>query len=471
MSGRPVRFAIVVACLAVTGLLPQIVAAADSTSDAAWVPAQTQVVIAGVLEWKNPGLAPFSKANRKDEELYHTLLKRGVPAKNARLLLDEEATRSAILDAVREAARATDKQGTLIFYYAGHGQRLGDRFYLASYDAGRDAEQTSLPVSEIAAILKSEFHGQRVLLMADCCHSGGLREAARVVADSGRQAATLTSVAPDGLSTGNWTFTETLLDGFRGRSTVDRNSDGTVSFGEMADDVRDAMKYVERQSYGFANFGVPHRFGMSLVGNRSSLPAGSRFRLGQFVTARDATGWVNGRVIGYQEDRWQVELQSYATRPVLRVSEDDIDEIPTPKGSTPSGDVPAVAEVEHQVGAEILAEWGRQMWPAKVIGPRNGDGLYKIHYIGWAASFDELVPAERILAVEEKLGPSDALAESDGLWWPVKILKESKSRSRVHYIGWADTWDEWVGPSRLRKGQLTQPAVAPESPPKQTAAP
>jgi hypothetical protein len=36
-------------------------------------------------------------------------------------------------------------------------------------------------------------------------------------------------------------------------------------------------------------------------------------------------------------------------------------------------------------------------------------------------------------------------------WWPGRVLNRDGSRYRITYDGWSSSWDEWVGPDRLRK--------------------
>jgi hypothetical protein len=63
-------------------------------------PEKTFSLIAGVLEWKDASLKPFSKKNRKDQELDQTLKKMGVPDPQRTLLLDEKATSKNIQTAL-----------------------------------------------------------------------------------------------------------------------------------------------------------------------------------------------------------------------------------------------------------------------------------------------------------------------------------------------------------------------------------
>jgi hypothetical protein len=37
-----------------------------------------------------------------------------------------------------------------------------------------------------------------------------------------------------------------------------------------------------------------------------------------------------------------------------------------------------------------------------------------------------------------------------GQWFEAKVLKTEKDRWFIHYIGWANNWDEWVGKDRIR---------------------
>lgn len=36
-------------------------------------------------------------------------------------------------------------------------------------------------------------------------------------------------------------------------------------------------------------------------------------------------------------------------------------------------------------------------------------------------------------------------------WWSARVLRVSGNRYYIHYSGWGTEWDEWVGPSRIRK--------------------
>lgn len=45
---------------------------------------------------------------------------------------------------------------------------------------------------------------------------------------------------------------------------------------------------------------------------------------------------------------------------------------------------------------------------------------------------------------------SGVQVEWHGSWYPAHILKTQGDRYYIHYDGYSDSWNEWVGPSRIR---------------------
>lgn len=104
------------------------------------------------------------------------------------------------------------------------------------------AEGSAVPPGRAAGSRRGvgTFRGQRLMLLADSCHSGGLGEVAKALSGA-RQTVALTSSEASNTSTGNWTFTQTLIDGFSGRALLDRNDDDSLTFGELATEVGEAV--------------------------------------------------------------------------------------------------------------------------------------------------------------------------------------------------------------------------------------
>ena len=106
-----------------------------------------------------------------------------------------------------------------MLYYCGHGAKTDDAAtYFASYDAD-GARNTGWVVDTIPETIERCFKGSHALLLVDCCYSGCLADAVKEQADRVAYACVLSSLASE-LSTGNWTFTEGLLAGLRGRRLV-----------------------------------------------------------------------------------------------------------------------------------------------------------------------------------------------------------------------------------------------------------
>lgn len=291
--------------------------AADSNPNPTWNPATTYAVIVGVLHWKEGTLATYPTDDRQDEKLYRTLLARGVPAGHMQLLLDEEATLARIRKAIVEVASQAPEGSTFIFYYAGHGLKNGREVRFANYDIEAErTPDTSLSPSEIARLLNQHFKGHYVWLMADCCYSGALKQVVDAVARNGKAAVSLTSADEGSRSTGNWTFTETVIAGLRGQSPT---------LAELSDAVGTAMQCRESQHYGFYN-----------------------------------------------------------------------------KGWSPD---------------TVMAQGGAKRQPRK----------------------EACVDAVGGLQVEWQ-----------GRWYPAQILKQEGQKYFIHYPGYAASWDEWVGPDRIR---------------------
>ena len=496
-----------------------------------WDPANTCAVIVGVLTWQNQGVRSFSARHRKDQELYDTLLRRGVPRENMTLLLDKEATLADIRRAVRTMAERAKPGGLFLFYYAGHGERLEDgSTAFLNYDAGAAGGKTpAFAAAEVGTLLRRHFKGSEVLLLADCCHSGGLKEPARSLARAGFKAACLTSADAPTISTGNWTFTQTVLDGLNGDPAADADGDGSVTLGELAAEVAAAMKYRERQRAGFVAEGLPPDYKLAATDRTRQLrgPIPGQFALKEYVLARDGPESRPGRVLDWRDGKYAVEFYdysdkrtvllpasalakirfrtyrpgetvtvlrdgrplrardlevegdfqrvTYADRPALWdewVLSDRI--VTTPPEAQTTVQVerngtwrPAVLvqangekyQVRYQGGddaeewvpkerirSELSVLWGGSWWPGLILEAR-GDEL-RVHYPGWGSEWDEWAAKER-LRFAVPAGTRTADVERDGTWWQAVVLRSKGDRFFVHYLGWGEDQDEWVGKDRV----------------------
>jgi hypothetical protein len=225
-----------------------VAAMAQSQAGPAFQPAKTYALLIGILEWRDPDLEPFPKENRQDRALERTLLARGVPRDQIVFLEDKQATLSAIRTSLKALQAKARKDSTLIVYFAGHGMQEYGKTWLCNYDVACDRpQQTGFSLTELGDTLAKGFRGGRVLLTADCCHSGALADVVKTVGKAGIRAASLSSVSPTDGSTERWTFTESLVRAWNGEGRIDLNGDGAVTFSETDTFVHDQMKYGEDQ--------------------------------------------------------------------------------------------------------------------------------------------------------------------------------------------------------------------------------
>lgn len=102
------------------------------------------------------------------------------PQEQVHLLTSKSATRVGILATLDRLAQLTNFQSTVIIYFSGHGYRVsgstGESFYLMpfGYDQNR-LEETAITSAEFMARLQA-IPAQKLALLLDCCHAGGIGE-------------------------------------------------------------------------------------------------------------------------------------------------------------------------------------------------------------------------------------------------------------------------------------------------------
>lgn len=292
---------------------------------------KTYAVIVGVLEWKNSSYTSFSKQNRRDQGLYDALRGAGVPENQMKLLLGKDATEENMRKALKEISTRAVENSTLIFYYAGHGTLGTNGVYFANYDAGSGNQ--GFLIDQITEIVKDNFRGQRVILLADCCYSGGLSDVAQDLSKHGYQTASLTSASIANTSTGNWTYTCNIIDAICGRDLLDTDNDGFVSLGEATVNVKNAMEMIERQRCGSSNWGLDPSFRLCKVppSPKQTQPIPRPFDLQQFVRIKDGRRRRIARIIDFEKEKFGLEIQQYHDRRVVWKGTKEIQTLERPR--------------------------------------------------------------------------------------------------------------------------------------------
>lgn len=113
------------------------------------------------------------------------------------------------------------------------------------------------------------------------------------------------------------------------------------------------------------------------------------------------------------------------------------DELPSDAGDLVKQFQQDVAGIQSKANREIGARKEKLVQDLKALR----DSYAK------EGKFDEAV------AVQERirfLQAERVEVQQGGVWWPAEIRKRQDGKMLVHYLGWDDSWNEWVTPDRIR---------------------
>ncbi len=220
-----------------------------------WNPETTWVFAVGLLEWEDSEtFSPFPDAveGRFDAQLVDFFRESGVPYQQIIYLQDKEATLETIRESLPEFLSNTDEDHLLILYFTGHGGWDSDtgEYYFYNYDAQADDTETHWAISSIFDDIEENFNGSKALLLADCCYSGGLIDEVKR-RDTEISYACVTSAYAHNTSTGEWTFTASLLKGLQGDPAVDLDKDGMITLYDFARYAELEVAFIEDQKSMF----------------------------------------------------------------------------------------------------------------------------------------------------------------------------------------------------------------------------
>jgi hypothetical protein len=220
-----------------------------------WNPETTWVFAVGILEWEDSETFvsfPDAVEGRFDGQLVDFFRESGVPDEQIIYLQDKEATLETIRESLPEFLSNTDEDDLLILYFTGHGGWEADtgEYYFYNYDAQGDDAETHWAISSIFDDIEENFNGAKALLLADCCYSGGLIDEVKL-RDTEISYACVTSAYAHNTSTGEWTFTASLLKGLQGDPAVDLDKDGMITLYDFARYAELEVAFIEDQKSMF----------------------------------------------------------------------------------------------------------------------------------------------------------------------------------------------------------------------------
>lgn len=210
-------------------------------------------VVVGVSLYKNPKLPTlmFSDKDAKDFAEFLSCQKELFRRIHVRLLINEQATRSAIEKELYYGLRKAGKDDTVIVFLSGIGSddpHSPGEFFFLSYDADPEYLAAS-SVQMSRQWFLDKLDSQKVLLLSDSSQSGGFSGSGNKSITSGPQrfmkrfqesqgCVFMSSSRPDERSyelvrMRNGLFTYYLLEGLKGKA--DRNGDRIIGLQELYD--------------------------------------------------------------------------------------------------------------------------------------------------------------------------------------------------------------------------------------------
>jgi hypothetical protein len=205
-------------------------------------------------------------------------------------LEDEQATGAAMREALFVFLQQADWDDLVVIYYAGHGApdpNRQDNLYLLPTDSDLNRlAATGFPMWDVKTALRRQIASERVLVIADACHSAGTADGdavgggeanaiaggfAQLFSPSRRLMMTAADTDEFSLEDSRWgghgVFTHFILDGLQGAGDID--TDGIVTFTELFDHVSNNVRQATggRQNPQRSGFGdIP----LAVVGSGGS---------------------------------------------------------------------------------------------------------------------------------------------------------------------------------------------------------
>ena len=111
---------------------------------------------------------------------------------------------------------------------------------------------------------------------------------------------------------------------------------------------------------------------------------------------------------------------------------------------------------DSKIGQYVQVLWDGDWYNAEILDTRSGE--YKIHYAGYDSSSDEWVTAKQMreFAFERfRIGAQvEIQSPADDEWYPGRVLESWESLHFCHYDDYGPEYDEWFGPSRIRRKMI-----------------
>ncbi len=212
-------------------------------------------VVVGIGQYESEEIPDLEYAGADADAVYRFLTSSPAgpfPEDHVLFLKDQEATGAAMREALFVFLQKADWNDLVVIYYAGHGTpdpARPDNLYLLPYDAKLESlAATGFPMWDVKTALRRQIAAERVIVIADACHSAGAQEGfshenpiaggfSELFTPSRRLIMTAADTNELSFEDARWgghgVFTHFLLQGLEGAG--DENENGIVTFTEAFD--------------------------------------------------------------------------------------------------------------------------------------------------------------------------------------------------------------------------------------------
>ncbi len=139
-------------------------------------------LVIGISEYQDKNIQQLEFADNDAEDFYQALIDYArFKEDNIKLLLNQEATRENIRKNIQGWLKQTGKDDIIFIFFSGHGgqekdyngdENDGIDEYLITYDFNRDDHSSGICDDDFALWI-SNLLSDHILIVFDCCHSGG----------------------------------------------------------------------------------------------------------------------------------------------------------------------------------------------------------------------------------------------------------------------------------------------------------
>ncbi|MBX9670514.1 MAG: caspase family protein [Candidatus Obscuribacterales bacterium] len=258
--------ALLLSCYSVTAGLAQNPEASTATSTTPAIDTAKSkpvndkwAIIVGVSKFGKSDIPQLKFAAKDARDFYDYLIKEAnFKPDHVRLILDEKATRRRILSELDNMflGRVARPDDLIVLFFSTHGSpaqldKMGKNFIVAYDTEPNELFATGIEMQAMTKDLKERVDAQRVLLVLDACHSGGVSPASKGITRVGNFDTDTLSIGsgqmvicssePDQQSWeskryDNGVFTRRLLEGLRAKGTATPVEDAFNSVNNLVQD-------------------------------------------------------------------------------------------------------------------------------------------------------------------------------------------------------------------------------------------